>query len=77
MYRGCSLKLGKSIEKPVPYKYGLIAKWKGESLQNSYTRVRFPLRPLNCPGGGTGLRKGLKILGSQGLVGSNPTPGTI
>ncbi len=28
------------------------------------------------PGGGIGIREGLKILCSQGLVGSSPTPGT-
>ena len=30
-----------------------------------------------CPGGGTGIHAGLKILWSQDLVGSSPTPGTI
>lgn len=30
-----------------------------------------------CPGGETGIRKGLKIPRPQGHVGSTPTPGTM
>ena len=30
-----------------------------------------------CPGGETGIRKGLKIPRPQGLAGSSPAPGTI
>ena len=33
-------------------------------------------RRKSCPGGGIGIRKGLKILDSKGFVGSSPTPGT-
>lgn len=30
-----------------------------------------------CPGGGTGIRTGLKILGQKWIEGSSPSPGTI
>lgn len=30
----------------------------------------------SCPGGGIGIRTGLKILSPQGIEGSSPSPGT-
>ena len=49
---------------------------KRRSLQNSHSRVQIPPTPWFPEHKGewrNGLRRGLKILGSQELVGSNPT----